>query len=224
MNHMKRTKLADRTLPVYSIGEEITNTATHLVGGLLGIVALVLCLRKAVLDRGAAEITGAALYGSCLIILYSISSLYHGLRPGMAKKVMQVLDHCAIYFLIAGSYSIICLGAIRRESPLLGWGILALEWFLCAVATSLTAIDLKRYKVFSMICYIGMGWAVIPLAALLFRIMTPTGFWLLLGGGISYTVGAVLFSIQRKWLHSIFHVFVVAGSVLQFFAFYWYGI
>ena len=221
---MKRTKLADRVLPVYSIGEEITNTATHLIGGILGVIALVLCLRKAALDRGAAEITGAAIYGSCLVILYSVSSLYHGLRPGMAKKVMQVLDHCAIYFLIAGSYSVVCMGAIRRESPMLGWGILTLEWVLCAVATVLTAIDLKRYKVFSMICYIGMGWAIIPMAALLFRIMTPAGFWLLLGGGISYTVGAILFGMKKKWMHSIFHVFVVAGSVLQFFAFYWYGI
>ena len=221
---MKRTKLCDRSLPVYSIGEEITNTATHLIGGVLGIVALILCVRRAAITRGAAEIAGAAIYGSCLVILYSVSSLYHGLRPGMAKKVLQVLDHCAIYFLIAGSYSVVCLGAIRRASPALGWGILALEWVLCIVATVLTAIDLKRYKVFSMVCYIGMGWAIIPLAALLLRIMTPAGFWLLLAGGLSYTVGAILFGIKRKWLHSIFHVFVVLGSVLQFFAFYHYGI
>ena len=220
---MKRTKLCDRALPVYSVGEEIVNTATHVIGGLLGILALVLCVRRA-LDRGAAEVAGAAIYGGCLVLLYSISSLYHGLRPGMAKKVLQVLDHCAIYFLIAGSYSIVCLGAIRRENAALGWGILALEWGLCIVATVLTAIDLKRYNVFSMICYIGMGWAIIPLAALLLEILTPAGFWLLLGGGVSYTVGAILFAIKRKWLHSIFHIFVVAGSVLQFFAFYHFGI
>ena len=221
---MKRTKLADRALPVYSIGEEIVKTATHAVGGLLGLIALMLCVQKAAVTRGPAEIAGAAIYGSCLVILYSVSSIYHGLRPGMAKKVWQVLDHCAIYFLIAGSYSVVCLGAIRRENAWLGWGILGMEWLLCAVATVLTAIDLKRYQVFSMICYIGMGWAIIPLAALLFRILTPMGFWLLLAGGISYTLGAVLFAIHKKWLHSIFHVFVVAGSVLQFFAFYWYGI
>ena len=220
---MKRTKLCDRALPVYSVGEEIVNTATHVIGGLLGILALILCVRRA-LDRGAAEVAGAAIYGGCLVLLYSISSLYHGLRPGMAKKVLQVLDHCAIYFLIAGSYSIVCLGAIRRENAALGWGILALEWGLCIVATVLTAIDLKRYRVFSMVCYIGMGWAIIPLAALLLKIMTPAGFWLLLAGGISYTLGAILFAIKRKWLHSIFHIFVVAGSVLQFFAFYHFGI
>ena len=192
---MKRTKLADRALPVYSVGEELVNTATHALGGVLGVIALILCVRKAWLDRGAAEITGAAIYGACLIILYSVSSIYHGLRPGMAKKVLQILDHCAIYFLIAGSYTIVCLGALRRENAMLGWSILGFEWALCILATTLTAIDLKRYNIFSMICYIGMGWAIIPLAALLFRILTPMGFWLLLGGG-----------------------------VLQFFAFYLYAI
>ena len=221
---LKRTKLCDRVLPVYSVGEEIANTVTHLVGGLLGILALVLCVMKAVGSRGAAEITGAAVYGACLVILYCTSSVYHGLRPGTAKKVMQILDHCAIYFLIAGSYTVVCLGAIRRESPLMCWSVLGLEWVLCAVATVLTAIDLHRYQVFSMVCYIGMGWAIIPLAAVIFRIMTPAGFWLLLGGGISYTVGAILFGMKRKWMHSVFHVFVVLGSVLQFFAFYCYAI
>ena len=221
---MKRTKLRDRSLPVYSAGEELMNTLTHALGGLLGIVALGLCVRRAAVWRGPAEIAGAAIYGCCLIILYSISSVYHGLRASTAKKVMQVLDHCAIYFLIAGSYSVVCLGAIRRASPALGWGVLALEWTLCTVATVLTAIDLKRYQVFSMICYIGMGWAIIPVAPLLLRIMGPEGFFLLLAGGISYTVGAVLFGLKKKWMHSVFHVFVVLGSVLQFFAFYWYGI
>ncbi|MBQ7099962.1 MAG: hemolysin III family protein [Oscillospiraceae bacterium] len=221
---MKRTKLADRMLPVYSMGEEIANTATHLLGGVLGIVALILCVLRAAARGGVPEVTGAAVYGCCLVLLYATSSIYHSMRPGMAKKVLQVLDHCAIYFLIAGSYSVVCLGVIRRTSPALGWGILALEWVLCTIATVLTAIDLKRYKVFSMICYIGMGWAIIPMAPMLLDIMTPGGFWLLLAGGISYTLGAVLYAIRRKWMHSVFHVFVVLGSMLQFFAFYCYGI
>ena len=221
---MKRTKLCDRQLPVYSVGEEITNTATHVLGGLLGAVALILCVRKAAICHGPVEIAGAAIYGACLVILYSFSSVYHGLRPSMAKKVMQVLDHCAIYFLIAGSYSVVCLSAIRWENELLGWGIFAFEWALCLVATTLTAIDLKRFRVFSMVCYIGMGWAIIPLAGMLLRIMSPAGFWLLLAGGISYTIGAILFAMKKKWMHSVFHVFVVLGSVLQFFAFYRYGL
>ena len=221
---MKRIKLSDRKLPNYTKGEEIMNMVTHIVGGALGIMVLVLCTIQAICRGSVWSIVGCVLYGVSIVTLYTISSVYHGLRPGMAKKVLQILDHCAIYFLIAGSYSIVCLGALRRENAMLGWGILGLEWVLCTLATVLTAIDLKRYNTFSMICYIGMGWAIIPLAAMLFRIMTPLGFWLLLGGGVSYTLGAVLFAIPRKWLHSVFHVFVVAGSVLQFFAFYWYAI
>ena len=220
----KRTKLKDRILPDYYRGEEIMNMVTHIVGGGLGVIVLVLCVVCSALHQNVYGVVGSAVYGISMIALYSMSSIYHGLRPGMAKKVLQVLDHCAIYFLIAGSYSLVCLGVLRRASPMIGWGILGLEWVLCAVATVLTAIDLKRYKVFSMICYIGMGWVIIPLAALLFDIMTPEGFWLLLAGGISYTVGAALFAIPKKWLHSVFHVFVVLGSVLQFFAFYFYGI
>ena len=217
---MKRTKLADRALPVYSIGEEVVNTATHVIGGFLGVIALILCVRKAALDRGGAEIAGAAIYGSCLVLLYSFSSLYHGLRPGMAKKVLQVLDHCAIYFLIAGSYSIVCLGAIRRESAALGWGILGMEWLLCTIATVLTAIDLKRYELFSMICYIGMGWAIIPFWRQVMDVLRPWGFGLLLAGGIAYTIGSILYGLgkKKKWMHSVFHIFVVLGSLLQFLA------
>ncbi|MBR2047248.1 MAG: hemolysin III family protein [Oscillospiraceae bacterium] len=222
---IKRVKLQDRVLPDYCLGEEITNTVTHILGGLGGVAALTLCLSKAIAVHGPIEITASVIYGCCLIILYSISSIYHGLKPSMAKKVMQVLDHCAIYFLIAGSYSIITLGAIRRAAPALGWGMFAVEWVLCTIATVLTAIDLKRYEAFSMVCYIGMGWAIFPFIGQIHSILGSTGFWLLLGGGIAYSVGAVLYGIGSKvrWMHSVFHVFVVLGSVLHFFAFYWYG-
>ena len=223
---LKRVKLCDRVLPDYCLGEEITNTVTHIIGGLGGILALVLCLTKAIAFHGAVEITAAAVYGCCLIILYSISSIYHGLRPSMAKKVMQVLDHCAIYFLIAGSYTIITLSAIRRADPVLGWSMFAVEWVLCIIATVLTAIDLKRYEIFSMICYIGMGWAILPFCGKIYGILGPAGFAFLLSGGIAYTVGAVLYGIgaKVKWMHSVFHVFVVLGSALHFFAFYVYGL
>jgi hemolysin III len=223
---LKRVKLSDRILPTYCLGEEITNTVTHIIGGLGGIAALVLCLQKAAANHGAVEIFGAALYGICLITLYTISSVYHGLKPSMAKKVMQVLDHCAIYFLIAGSYSIITLSAIRQANPALGWWMFGVEWVLCLIAATLNAIDLKRYETFSMICYVGMGWAIFPFVGQLYRILTPTGFYLLLSGGIAYTIGAVLFAvgIKVRWMHSVFHVFVVVGSVLHFFAFYVYGL
>ena len=223
---MKRTKLSDRALPDYSRGEEQMNTITHIVGGALGIAALTLCVVFAALRHNVYGVVGSAVYGASLIALYTVSSVYHGLKPGMGKKVMQVIDHCTIYFLIAGTYTVIVLSAIRPRYPLLGWGLFAFEWTMAAIATTLTAIDLKKYNVISMICYIGLGWAIIPFARQALEVLTLPGFLLLLSGGIAYTIGAVLYGIgsRRKWMHSVFHIFVVLGSVLQFFAVLLYAI
>ena len=121
------------------------------------------------------DVAGAAIYGVSLICLYTMSSVYHGLRPGMGKKVMQVLDHCTIYFLIAGSYTPVALSAIRPVDPALGIGLVIFQWALTALAVTLTAVDLRNYRVFSMICYIGMGWPFCPLFPRLSR-PWPTGF------------------------------------------------
>ena len=223
---MKRTKLSDRALPDYSRGEEQMNTITHIVGGALGIAALTLCVVFAALRHNVYGVVGSAVYGASLVALYTVSSVYHGLKPGMGKKVMQVIDHCTIYFLIAGTYTVIVLSAIRPRYPLLGWGLFAFEWAMAAIATTLTAIDLKKYNVISMICYIGLGWAIIPFARQALEVLTLPGFLFLLSGGIAYTIGAVLYDIgsRRKWMHSVFHIFVVLGSVLQFFAVLLYAI
>lgn len=217
----KRIPLKKRTLPRYSRGEEIMNMVTHIVGGGLGIVALLLCLLRA---RGAYALTGSVIYGVSTIALYTMSSIYHGLRPGTGKKVMQVIDHCGIYFLIAGTYTPILLVAFRPVYPMICWGLLAMEWVLAALAATLTAIDLKKYNVFSMICYIFMGWGIIFFLRQTLEVMTLPGFLWLLGGGIAYTVGAVLYGIgaKRPWIHSVFHIFVVLGSILQFCAIYGY--
>ena len=222
----KRIKLAERTLPVYSTGEERMNMVSHIAGGALGIIALVLCTVKAVLHHNPWGVASAVIYGVSLICLYTMSSVYHGLRPGMAKKVMQVIDHCTIYFLISGSYTPFALSAIRSVNPTLGWGIFVFEWALTALAVTLTAIDLKKYSVFSMACYIGMGWAIIPFAKTVIETVTVTGFLLTLLGGVAYTIGSVLYGLgkRKKWMHSIFHIFVVLGSLLQFFAIYGYAL
>lgn len=217
---MKRTKLADRALPNYSAGEEIMNTVTHIVGGAMGVAALCLCVAFAALRKNVYGIVTSAIFGFCMIALYSVSSVYHGLKPGMGKKVMQVIDHCTIYFLICGTYTVMALSAIRPVYPKLGWWLFGFEWAMAILATVLTAIDLHAYRVFSMICYIGMGWAIIPFARQTLAVMTVPGFWLLLTGGIAYTIGAVLYGLgsKRKWMHSVFHIFVVLGSILQFLA------
>ncbi len=223
---MKRTKLADRAFADYTRGEEIMNMVTHIVGGAMGIAVLVLCVIRAALNGNVYGIVTSAIYGTTLIAMYTISSVYHGLKPNMGKKVMQVIDHCTIYFLIAGTYTVIVLSAIRPRYPALGWGLFAFEWAMAAIATTLTAIDLKKYNVFSMICYIGMGWAIIPFWKVVMEVLTAPGFGLLLAGGISYTIGAVLYGIGSKirWMHSIFHIFVVLGSLLQFFCVLFYAL
>ncbi len=221
---MKRIKLSDRQLPDYSKGEEIMNMVTHIAGGALGLTALVLCVIRAACGGTTLSMIGCVLYGVAIVALYTVSSVYHGLRPGMAKKVFQVIDHCTIYFLIAGTYTPILVSALIPTYPMIGWGLLAAEWGLLALAVTLTAIDLKKYTVFSMICYIGMGWGIIFFIPQAIETMTPPGFYWLLSGGIAYTIGAILYGIgtSKRWMHSVFHIFVVIGSLLQFLSIYLY--
>ena len=186
----------------------------------MGVFALILCVAQAAMHKNICGIIASIVYGASMIAMYTISSVYHGLKPNLGKKVMQVIDHCTIYFLIAGTYTVVVLSGLRPAYPKLGWGIFAFEWAMVALATSLTAIDLKKYSVFSMVCYIGMGWAIIPFWHQVLEVMGPGGFGLLLAGGIAYTIGSILYALgkKRKWMHSVFHIFVILGSLLQFLA------
>ena len=221
---MKRTKLSERKLPNYTKGEEIMNMVTHIAGGALGIAVLLLCMMRAVDRESILCIIGCGIYGVSIVALYTVSSVYHGLRPGTAKKVLQVIDHCTIYFLIAGTYTPILLIAFVPAYPAIGWGLLAAQWGMVALAVTLTAIDLKKYTVFSMICYIGMGWGILLFLPQTIALLSKPGFLILLFGGVAYTIGAVLYGVgaKRHWMHSVFHIFVVIGSLLQFLAIYLY--
>lgn len=223
---MKRTKLRDRKLPDYTKGEEVMNMVTHIVGGGIGLLALVFCVIKSVMKGSLVGILSSAVYGVCMVGLYAMSSIYHGLRPGNAKRVMQVMDHCTIYFLIAGTYTPIVLCSVAPVYPAIGWGLFVFEWALTALAVTLTAIDLKKYNAFSMVCYIGMGWAVLLFMKQTMQVLTKPGFLWLLWGGIAYTVGAILYGIgsKKRWFHSVFHIFVVLGSVLQLVSVLWYAL
>lgn len=221
-----RIKLIDRALPDYTKGEEMLNMVTHIAGGVFAAAALALCLIKSIRADNASSIACSVVYGVSTIILYCMSSVYHGLPASMGKKVMQVLDHCAIYLMIAGTYTPIALCALRPLYPALAWSIFGMEWGLSALAIVLTAIDLKQYAVFSMACYIVMGWCIgafLPQAA---AAMSVSGVNLLLAGGVCYTLGAVLYGIgaKKRWFHGVFHVFVLAGSVLHFLCIYIYVI
>jgi len=220
---MKRTKLRDRLLPAYSSGEECMNMVTHIVGGSFSVIALILCLWRSI-PNGFLPIVTSSVYGVSMITLYTMSSIYHGLHAGTGKKVLQVLDHCTIYGLIAGTYTPIVLCALAPEYPEFGGGLFAAGWILEITEGVLTAIDLKRYRFFSMACYIGMGWGIIFFLPQTLDVLSLPGFLILLAGGIAYTIGAVLFGLGKriKWMHSVFHIFVILGSILQFLTIFLY--
>lgn len=215
---MKRIKLAERVLPTYSKGEEIFNMVSHIVGGALGIAVLVLCVIFAAIHNNGYGIAAGIVYGVSLILLYTMSSIYHGLKAdSKAKKVFQIIDHCSIFLLIAGTYTPFALCTLREYDAATGWWIFGIVWAFAILGIVLNSIDIKKYKVFSMICYLAMGWIIIFKINVVFEMLGLIGFLLLLLGGVSYTIGAVIYGLgkKHKWMHGVFHLACIIGSVLQ---------
>ena len=214
-------KPVNKELPSYTKGEEIFNAVSHIVGGAFGIIALILGLVFTIqAGHDGWSILSVIIYGVSIILLYTMSSIYHFLRRNKAKRVFRIFDHCTIYLLIAGTYTPICVILLRHE----WWGILLLilVWVAAIVGITFNAINMHKtsIKVLSMILYIVMGWCVIFLIVPLLKIWYGPGFWFLLGGGISYTVGVIFYAFGKKakYIHSIWHLFVFLGTVLQFIA------
>ncbi len=222
----KRTKLRDRILPDYTRGEEIMNMVTHIVGGGIGVVATVLCVIVGILRQNVWGIVTGAVYGATMILLYTFSSIYHGLHTGTAKKVFQIIDHCTIFLLIAGTYTPISLCSLREYSAWLGWIIFSVVWAVAILGIVLNAIDLKKYKIFSMICYLAMGWCIIVAIKQTFVAIGLAGCLWLIAGGVLYTIGAVLYGFGKKvrYFHSVFHIFVVLGTTAQLICILFYVI
>ena len=215
---MKRTKLSDRILPNYTKGEEIFNMVSHIVGGVAGIVTIVLCSVFGGIHGNPYGVVSGIIFGVSMIFLYTMSSIYHGLSPKLkSKKVFQILDHCAIFVLIAGSYTPFALCTLREYSPALGWTIFGVIWGFAVLGITLNSIDLKKYKLFSMICYLAMGWCIVIKGNLLPELLGIPGFALLLAGGIIYTIGAILYGVgkKHKYVHSVFHLCVFLGNMLH---------
>lgn len=222
---MTRTKLSDRVLPKYTKGEEIANMTSHIIGAVLGIVATILCVIFAAVHHNTYGVVSGAIYGVSMILLYTMSSLYHGLSAkSMSKRVFQVIDHCSIFLLIAGSYTPFALCTLREYDSLTGWSIFGIIWGLAILGIVLNAIDLKKFKVFSMVCYLAMGWCIIIKGYVLPDLLTMKGFVLLVLGGVVYSVGAIFYGIgkKHKYMHTVFHVFILLGSLLQFFCILFY--
>jgi hemolysin III len=197
---------------------------THIVGGAFGFAALTLCVIFSVLHKNMWGLAGGIIYGASMILVYTISSVYHGITPVTAKKVMQIVDHCDIYFLIAGTYTPVLLTGIREYSKALCIVMLILVWVGSAVGIVFKAIDLKRYRVLTMACYFIIGWSMIFLIKPILAVF-PINFIIFIGsGGTVYTLGMIFFTIgmKRPYFHSIFHLFILAGSILQFFGILFY--
>ena len=216
---MKRIKLEDRVLPTYTKGEEIFNMTSHIVGAGFAVIALILCITFSIIRKNTYGLISSIIYGITMILLYTMSSIYHGLSPKLkAKKVLQILDHCSIFLLIAGTYTPFALCTLRAYNPQIGWSIFAINWIIAVIGITLNAIDLKRYRVFSMICYLVMGWCIIVKINILPVLLGMKGFILLASGGIIYTIGAILYGVgvKVKYMHSIFHLCICVASILQF--------
>ena len=200
--------------------EELFNMISHIVGGAVGVAGLVLCIIVSALHHNGFGLAGSIVFGVSMILLYTMSSVYHGLKPGLGKRVMQVFDHCTIYVLIAGTYTPLLLSALRPIDPVASWVLMGIVWALAAVGIAFTAIDLNKYKVFSMVCYMAIGWCIVFKLPLLIQAIGWGGFLLILGGGLLYTVGAVLYGKgkTKPFMHCVFHVFVILGSVCHILA------
>ena len=203
-------------LPTYTLSEELINSISHGIGTALSIAALVLCVVQAALHGNAWGVVSSCVYGASLIILYCMSTLYHAITNKTARTVFRVFDHTSIFFLIAGTYTPITFVTLNGA---LGWTMFGIVWGAAVLGIVLNSISIEKFKKFSMICYLGTGWAIIFKASLLPVLLPLEALVLLVAGGIAYTVGAILYGLgkKHKWMHSIFHLFILLGSLLQFF-------
>ena len=204
----------------YSLGEEIANAVTHGLGAALSLVALTLLVVAAALWGNAWHLASAIVYGATMFLLYMASTLYHAITHPKARHVFKVIDHAGIYLLIAGTYTPFTLITIREDG---GWWLFAIVWGLAAIGIALEASWVYRPKWLSALVYLGMGWLAIFAIRPLMEHLEPAGVWLLVGGGLAYSLGTVFYVLKRvKFMHAIWHVWVLAGSVLHFMAVMFY--
>ena len=201
-----------------SLGEELMNAITHGVGALLAIAGTVLLIVRSASHGSAINVVSVTLFGASMIVLYTISCLYHALRMGRGKRVFQVLDHCSIFLLIFGTYIPLCLVTVGGA---FGWTLFGVMGGCAVVGVVLNAVDLGRWKRLSQALYLVMGWMGVIALPTLFRELTGLGFSFLVLGGVAYTVGVIFYrNKEKRFWHGVWHFFVLAGTVLHFFAVY----
>ena len=200
----------------YTLGEEIFNAVSHGAGGLLSIAGTVVLIVLCAVYSDAWSVISACVYGASLIILYTMSTLYHAITNEKAKKFFRVMDHNTIFFLIAGTYTPFTLVTLRGK---LGWILFGIVWGSALIGIILNSIDLEKFRKPSVVCYILMGWVIIIAVKPMLNSLPGLSLVFLLLGGIFYTVGVIFYSLKKiKWFHSVWHLFTVSGSVLHYFS------
>ncbi len=205
----------NKKLRVQTLGEEIANAVSHGVGSLLAIAACVIVIVKAAFTSTAIGVVSACIYGASLILLYTFSSLYHSLTNVKAKSVFRVFDHCSIFFLILGTYTPICLAMIKGG---MGWTLFGINTFCTVVGIVFNSISLKKFAKPSLVLYILMGWSVLISIKRVIEITPFSGLVFLVIGGLCYTIGIIFYKLKGvKYMHFIWHLFVLAGSIMHYF-------
>jgi len=204
-----------------SLGEEIANSVSHGIALLAALVAFPILVTSA-LNRGdLAGTVGATVFATTMVLLYLASTLFHALPPNRAKRVFQILDHSAIYLLIAGTYTPFTLGVLRGAW---GWTLFGLVWGLAVVGTVFKSFGGVRYTTFSTWVYLAMGWLVLIAIEPVWTLVPKWGLFWLVAGGIAYTAGTVFFMAERiRYFHFVWHLFVIAGTACHFIAVQWYA-
>jgi hemolysin III len=200
---------------LWTLGEEVAHAVSHGVGVVLAIAGLAVLVTVAALRGNIWHVTGAAIFGATLVLLYSASTLYHAIPLVRAKRVLRVLDHSAIYLLIAGTYTPFTLGPLRGPW---GWALLGVVWTGAVAGVIFKSIAVERAPILSTALYVAMGWCVVVALGPLTRAMAPGGLVLLFAGGAAYTLGIAFYAWERRFHHFIWHLFVLAGSVFHYFA------
>jgi len=205
----------------YTIGEELANSLTHAVGLVLSIAGMLVLISAAIVRGGAtSEVASCAIYGITLVALYTSSTLYHSAVLPERKRKLRIFDHLAIFLLIAGTYTPFVLIALRG---VWGWTLFAIVWSLAAVGTLIELSQLARFRRVMVALYIAMGWVGLIAIKPLIAALPAAGLWLLFGGGVSYTLGVVFYRWHSlRYHHAVWHLFVLGGSILQYFSVLYY--
>lgn len=200
----------------YSMGEEIFNSVSHGTGGLLSIAGTAVLIVFAAIYSNAWGVVSSAVFGASLIILYTMSTLYHAITNRKAKAFFRIMDHNTIFFLIAGTYTPITLVPLRGA---FGWTLFGIVWGAAVLGIVFNSIDLEKFRKPSVVCYIAMGWVIIIAVKPMLKNVNAVSLWFLLTGGLFYTVGIIFYVMKKKkYFHSVWHLFTVAGSVFHYFS------